>query len=387
MANSVKDRVVRGARRIVVKLGSSVITDGTSVDRDRIAHLTAELARAHDDGREIVVVTSGARAAGLRRLRLRAMPARIPEQQAAAAIGQIRLMALYEECFATFNCHIGQVLLTASDIQDKARYLNAKHTFEHLLAHRIVPVVNENDSVAIEELKFGDNDRLAALVASLIDADLLILLTDVGGLYDRNPRKPGAELVRLVEDADVKTFGAQVTAESGSAVGTGGMASKLEAVRYAARCGIPSLIANGRTDGVLTALLDPACEEGTLFTPSASQVPRRKAWIAHGTPVKGRLFVDAGAQTALAERGGSLLPKGITAISGNFEAGDCVACIGPDGGEFARGLVAYDASDCERIRGRASTDIEAILGYHIGDEVIHRDDLALTSPGSDEARK
>ena len=382
MQRNFKTPILKAARRIVVKLGPSVVTTDGDVDRTRIGLLTAELSRFHDEGRQIIVVTSGARAAGLGRMNLRSIPTRIPEQQAAAAIGQIRLMAIYEECFARFGRHIGQVLVSAADIRDKTRYLHAKNTFENLLSLRIVPVVNENDSVSIDELKFGDNDRLAALVAALTDADLLIILTDVDGVYDRDPRHAGARLMPLIDEADSKAVISEVSSRQHGRVGTGGIESKLEAVRYAARCGIASVIANGRRDGILTSIFDRESLVGTLFKPSPSPVGRRKHWIAFGAPVKGRLVVDQGAREALIHHGGSLLPKGITAVRGTFGVGDRVACYGPDGDEFARGLAAYDSSDCERIRGRKSDAIEPTLGYSIGDEVIHRDDLVLLDTGT-----
>ncbi len=385
MQRHFKTPIVKAARRIVVKLGSSVVTADGDVDRARIGLLTAELSRFHDEGRQIIVVTSGARAAGLGRMNLRSIPTRIPEQQAAAAIGQIRLMAIYEECFAQFGRHIGQVLVTASDIRDKAGYLHAKNTFENLLSHRIIPVVNENDSVAIEELKFGDNDRLAARVAALTDADLLILLTDVDGIYDRDPHEGDASLIELIDEAESKAAISAVSSSPRGQVGTGGMESKLEAVRYAARCGIPSIIANGRCDGVIASIFDPESLVGTLFKPSPSPVGHRKHWIAFGAPVKGTVVVDQGAREALVNRGGSLLPKGITAVRGTFGVGDRVACHDPDGTEFARGLAAYDSGDCERIRGLKSDAIEPTLGYSIGDEVIHRDDLAILDDQTSES--
>jgi len=369
-----KRRILPRVRRLVVKLGSSVVTTPSGVDREQIGNLVAELARIRDDGVQIIVVTSGARAAGLSRLGLNRMPKTIPEQQAAAAIGQISLMSLYEEFFADFGKHVGQVLLTASDVEDRARYLNAKHTFEHLLAHGIVPIVNENDSVAVEELKFGDNDRLSALVAGIVGADLLILCTDVDGLFTGDPRLADSVLVDVVENVDDAVRRA---AGRAGALGTGGMVTKLEAARSASHRGIPTIIVNGRRPENLSRIMAPELAAGTLFLASDSPISNRKHWIAYGTPLRGTLRLDAGAVGALRERGGSLLPSGVVGVQGHFEAGECVGCLDPDGHEFARGLVTYDAKDCERIKGLSSRQIEATLGYHMGDEMIHRDDLVL----------
>ena len=379
MTETAKKALFTGLRRIVVKLGSSVVATPGGVDRDRIGRLAAEVARARAEGIDVVVVTSGARAAGLSRLGLSAIPTRIAEQQAAAAVGQIRLMSLYERLFAEHDLHVGQVLLTAGDIEDRTRYLNAKHTLVHLLDHGVVPIVNENDSVAIEELKFGDNDRLSALVAGLVGADVLVLLTDVDGLYAGDPSVPGTPLVTVVEDADraAAELEAGTGAGAAGALGSGGMLGKLRAARSASHRGVTTVIANGTVDGILSRALDPGDDVGTLVLPSASPISHRKHWIAYGVPRRGKLVVDAGAVAAVAGRGSSLLAAGIRRVEGSFAAGDCVGCIGPDGLEFARGLVAYDAADCERIRGASSGAIRERLGYHIADEVVHRDDLVL----------
>ena len=374
MQSELKKKAIPAAHRVVVKLGSSVVTTASGMNRERVGALTAQMARLHRDGHQLVIVTSGARAAGLSRLGLGGIPNSIPEQQAAAAIGQIRLMLLYEQYFSDMNLHIGQVLLTASDLGDRARYLNAKHTIDHLLAHGIIPVVNENDSVAVDELKFGDNDRLSALVAGLVGADLLVLLTDVDGVYASDPRAGNTELLSVINNVDE-----QVLSAAGSAgdLGTGGMASKLAAARSAAHRGIPTIIANGTTDGILASVMDANVQCGTFVGASESPISNRKHWIGYGMPAHGTLQLDAGAVKALSERGGSLLPSGIVSVTGSFDAGDCVRCEGPDGREFARGLVTYDSADCARIVGRASREIEEILGYHMGDEVVHRDDLVL----------
>ena len=373
MQTQQKQRILARVRRMVIKLGSSVVARVEGVDRENIGRLVGEIARVHADGYQVVIVTSGARAAGLARLGLTRMPTSIPEQQAAAAIGQISLMALYEEFFADFGQHVGQVLLTAGDLEDRARYLNAKRTIDHLLAHGIIPIVNENDSVAVEELKFGDNDRLSAMVAGLAGADLLVLLTDVDGVYEGDLHAPGARILEVIEDVDA----AARSAGRAGVFGTGGMATKLEAARAAARRGTSTVIASGRKPGTLAAILDETRTIGTWFPASDSPIPNRKYWIAYGMPVRGALVMDTGAVEALTRRGSSLLPSGLLEVRGHFDVGECVACLDPGGREFARGLVAYDALDCERIKGLASSRIQVVLGYHMGDEVMHRNDLVL----------
>ena len=302
------------------------------------------------------------------------MPRTIPEQQAAAAIGQIRLMGIYERYFSDYGCHVGQVLLTASDIESRTRYLNARRTIDHLLAHKVLPIVNENDSVAVEEMKFGDNDRLSALVAGLASAHLLVLLTDVDGLHDGDPRTTGSNRVELIANVDAASR--NVVGGAGR-LGTGGMASKLDAAASAAHRGIPTIIAQGTKPGVLARVMDTTVSEGSLVLASSSPISSRKHWVAYGMPSRGRLVVDEGAMNALSRRGSSLLPSGIVAVDGIFEAGDCITLSDPSGREFARGLVAYDSAACAKIKGLASARIEETLGYHMGAEVIHRDDLVL----------
>jgi glutamate 5-kinase len=369
-----KKRILAGTRRVVVKLGSSVVATPSGVDVENVGRLSGEIARLMKDGLEVIVVTSGARAAGLSRLGLDRMPSTIPEQQAAAAIGQIRLMGIYERFFSDYGCHVGQVLLTASDIESRARYLNASRTIDHLLAHKVLPIVNENDSVAVEEMKFGDNDRLSALVAGLASAHLLVLLTDVDGLHDGDPRSGSSSRIPLVTNIDAA---ARNVVGGAGALGTGGMASKLQAAASAAHRGIPTVIANGTSIGVLARVMDDGVSEGTLVSASSSPISSRKHWIAYGMPIRGRIVVDDGAVKALSRRGSSLLPSGITAVDGTFEPGDCVDVVDPAGREFARGLVAYEAGACSRIQGLSSAKIEETLGYHMGAEVIHRDDLVL----------
>jgi glutamate 5-kinase len=367
---------------VVIKLGSSVVTTATGVHRERIGMLVAEIAKLHELGIQVLVVTSGARAAGLSRLKLESIPRAIPEQQAAAAIGQISLMGLYEQFFRDFDKSIGQVLLTAADIEDRVRYLNAKHTIDHLLRHGVLPIINENDSVAVDELKFGDNDRLSALVAGLASADLLILLTDVEGVFDGDPRDSSSTLVRFILNVD---DAARAHAGSAGTLGTGGMATKLEAAASAAHRGIPTIIANGTREEILGQVMQPENDVGTLVLADATPISNRKHWIAYGVPVRGTFTLDDGAVRALSQRGGSLLPSGIVDVRSRFQAGDCVSLVDPQGTEFARGLVAYDAGDCDRLKGLPSNRIESTLGFHMGDEVIHRDDLVLLNDVAETA--
>jgi len=368
-----KARLLRRVRRAVVKIGSNVLAGPGGLRRGRIRALAAEIAALTAAGRQIVVVSSGAVAAGAVRLGRRR--SRIEWRQAAAAVGQLWLMAAYERAFAAHDRHVAQVLLTHADLADRRRYLNARHTLRTLLDLGIVPVVNENDTVAVEELRFGDNDNLSALTASLVEADLLVMLSDVDGLHTRDPRlDPAAAPVRVARAGDAPEAGAGPTL---SDVGTGGMATKLAAARKAAAAGIPTLIADGTRDGVLAAIFDPAGEVGTLLLAEGDPLAHRKHWIAYALKPAGTLHLDEGAERALASGGRSLLPSGVRAVVGGFGVGDCVRCVGPDGREFARGLVNYTAAELEKIKGAHTRDIERLLGYKGSAEVIHRDDLVV----------
>lgn len=373
-----KQALLPRVKRVVVKIGSSILSGPQDIDRDRIARLVGELAALRHGGHAVVLVSSGAVAAGMARLGLRERPKTVPQKQAAAAVGQIRLMAFYDECFSAHGQPVAQILLTHDDLAHRRRYLNARHTFEELLGAGVLPIVNENDSVAIEEVRFnfGDNDNLSALVATLIEADLLVILSDVAGLHTADPRSdPNARLVAVVESVrrDVEAL-----AGSSGPLGKGGMASKLQAARKASEAGIPCVIADGLRPGVLPRVFDAAASEGTLFLPTGDRLNRRKHWIAHTLKPAGTITVDAGAYAAVSGGGRSLLPRGITAVGGDFGAGECVACLTPAGGEFARGLVSYSAAELDRIKGLHSSEIEAVLQYTAGNEAIHRDDLVVT---------
>jgi glutamate 5-kinase len=368
-------RELGGVRRLVVKVGSGLVTSPRAgPDADRIEMLAAELA-AIREGRELVLVTSGAIATGMARLGLGARPQSIPEKQAAAAVGQSALMWHYEMAFKRHGIAVGQVLLTAHDIRDRARYLNARNTLLALLGFGVLPIVNENDTVAVEEIKVGDNDNLSALVAALIDADLLVLLTDVDGLYTEDPSRHRD--ARKLDTVDAVTDDIIRLVWKGPGSGSvGGMATKLEAAQKAAASGVPMVIASGHERRALARVLagEPV---GTYFAPRADRLAARKRWIAFAVPPAGRLRVDAGAARALTGDGKSLLPSGLVAVEGEFAAGDVVAVIAADGREFARGLVNFDARELAAIRGAKTRDIEARLGYKSFDEVIHRDNLVI----------
>lgn len=370
-----KARLLSRTRRVVIKVGSSTLSDTNGIKRESIAHLARNLAALHAAGKEVVVVTSGAVAAGMGRLGMKERPRTIPAKQAAAAVGQITLMALYEEYCAAHNMRVAQVLLTHDDLANRRRYLNAKHTLLTLLEADVLPIVNENDTVAVEEIQFGDNDNLSALVSVLVEADVLVILSDVEGLYDQDPRlHPEAKLIPLVEHFDE---GMVDNCGSAGPFGRGGMVSKLEAARKATLSGIPTIIADGRQSETLAAIFDPAVESGTLFLPVADRLTSRKHWIAYTLKPAGELVIDAGACTAIRERGRSLLPAGVRDVHGIFDGGECVTCVDDSGHAFARGLVNYSSADLGRIKGARTSRIEEILGYKVSDEVIHRDDLAL----------
>ncbi len=362
------------ARRVVVKIGSAVLagTDG-GLDRARIDALVDEIAAQHAAGREMVVVTSGAVAAGIVRLGLGQRPKLIAHKQAAAAVGQIGVMSAYETAFARHGLKVAQILLTRDDLSSARRHLNAEHAIRTLLEWRVIPVVNENDTVVVEEIKLGDNDNLSALTANLVEADLLVILSDVDGLHTADPRSsPDAALVPLV---DAVTPEVEAMAGVGGPLGTGGMATKLAAAKKATSSGIATVIADGRRPGVLGAVLAGAGDVGTFFRPVADRLAKRKRWIAYVLKPGGTVVVDGGACRAIVEHGRSLLASGLREVRGKFGVGSCVHCVDADGRELARGIVSYSAEEIDRIKGRHSREIEAILGYTRGDEVIHRNDL------------
>ena len=364
------------ARRIVVKVGTGLLAPPSGgVHTRRFSQLARDISELMDDGREVVLVSSGAVGLGQRRLGQTKRPLTLPEKQAAAAIGQIDLCRRYERSFSKNGYLVGQILLTHAGLSNRERFLRARRTFQELLAKRVVPLVNENDSVATEELRFGDNDRLAALVVNASGAELLILLTDVDGLYDRPPHEGPGTRIPEVERVNKRLLALTGDRPGGNG-GSGGMRSKLESARVAARFGAPTVIAGGRRPGILGEIL-AGRDVGTLIHAAPDRLSARKHWIAFSPRPRGSLEIDAGAERALRESGRSLLPAGVMRVRGEFRVGDLVRCLAPGGREVARGLVAYGADEIRAIRGERSSQIPALLGYSNGSAVIHRDDLVI----------
>lgn len=364
---------VLDARRVVVKVGSSSLTTTAGgIDPDRVRALVDALAAARSRGVEVVLVSSGAIAAGLAPLHLTKRPRALPAQQAAASVGQGLLVHRYTEELARHGVVAGQVLLTVDDVVRRSHYRNASQTFAKLLELGVLPIVNENDTVATTEIRFGDNDRLAALVAHLVHADLLVLLSDVDGLYDAAPGTPGATLLPEVRDwSDLD--GVKVGRAGAAGLGTGGMRTKLDAARIATGAGIPVVLTSAER---VTGALDGSAT-GTLFHATGRRRPTRLLWLAHATEPLGTLVLDAGAVTAVVERRASLLAAGVTGLEGSFHAGDPVDLAGPDGAPVARGLVNFDAEELPALLGRSSRDLKRDLGAAYEREVVHRDDLVL----------
>ncbi|MGB5306323.1 MAG: glutamate 5-kinase [Gammaproteobacteria bacterium] len=362
-------------RRWVIKIGSSLLTnDGRGLALDAIASWVEQMVALRREGREVLLVSSGAVAEGMTRLGWDKRPHALHDLQAAAAVGQMGLIQAYESCFQQYGLHTAQVLLTHEDLADRQRYLNARSTLRTLLKLGVVPVVNENDTVATEEIRFGDNDTLAALVANLVEADLLIFLTDQAGMYDGDPR--GSRNASLIAEARAGDLALESMAGGGGALGRGGMLTKLRAAGRAARSGALTVIAPGREANVLRRIAgDEAL--GTRLHPASAPLAARKQWLAGQLQARGRVFVDAGAAQVLCDAGRSLLPVGVTRVEGRYERGDLVVCVGPDGNEIARGLVNYNATESARIIGHPSSAIEEILGYVDEPELIHRDNLVL----------
>jgi len=363
-------------RRWVVKIGSALLTaDGQGLDRTRLGAWVDQMADLAERGHELLVVSSGAVAEGMCRMGWTSRPQTLHGLQAAAAIGQMGLVQAWESCFQRRGRHTAQVLLTHDDLSDRRRYLNARSTLRTLVDLGVVPVINENDTVANEELRLGDNDTLAALVANLVEADLLILLTDQEGMFDGDPRKKSdARMIReaRVDDPSLDDF----AGDSKGVFGRGGMATKLRAARLAARSGAATMITSGRADRPLLRIA--AGEDlGTLLVPAQGPEAARKRWLAGHLQARGRLVLDAGAARVLREAGKSLLPVGVKAVQGEFRRGEVVVCIDEQGHEIARGLVNYNADESRRIMGRSSREIGGILGYQDEPELIHRDNLVL----------
>ncbi|MEG0797795.1 MAG: glutamate 5-kinase [Acidaminococcaceae bacterium] len=375
--SSVNRAALAKAKRIVIKVGSSTITHSTGkCNFSQIDRLAREIADLENQGKEIILVSSGAVAVGVDRMGLPEKPRTIPGKQAAAAVGQGVLMHTYEKIFADYGQTVAQVLLTRIDSVDRHRYTNCRNTFLALLEHRVIPIVNENDVVAIDELKIGDNDNLSATVAGIVDADLLIILSDVAGLYTANPqRDPNARLVSEVTDI---TPAIEASAgDAGSLVGTGGMATKIQAAKAATSSGIHLVIAAGEEKYAIERILKGE-DLGTLFVSRENRLQFRKRWLAFGARIVGQIVIDSGCAQAVQRAGGcSILPAGILAVSGEFEAGNTISVVAEAGQELARGLTNYSSEELQAIKGTKTSQIEELIGHKQFDEVIHRDNLVI----------
>ena len=369
--------ILKPTRRIVAKVGSALVTNGgVGIDRSAIARWAADVAALRARGVDVIFVSSGAVAEGMARLGWTLRPKAMPELQAAAAVGQMGLVNVYEQAFAAHGLHTAQVLLTHEDLADRKRYLNARSTITALLKHNVIPIINENDTVTTDEIRFGDNDTLGALVANLIDAQVLVLLTDQQGLYTADPRRnPNAKFIS-VGRADDTQFEA-MAGGTGTGISRGGMLTKILAARRAANTGIHTVIASGHEATVLYRLLGGEAVGTLLYAPEAS-LAKRKSWLADHLQLRGKVTLDAGATKALLHGGKSLLPIGVIAVTGEFERGDAVGCIDESGRELARGLANYSANETLRIMRKPSSEIESVLGYVDEDELIHRDNLVVT---------
>ncbi len=374
--NSIRLETLAHTKKILIKIGSAVLAGADGLDLKIIDNLVQEMCDLTRRGFSIVLVTSGAIASGKQRLNITDKLMSIPEKQAAAAVGQGRLMRVYSKAFEKNNLYVAQLLLTLADLTDRPRYLNIRNTLSTLMEWHVTPIINENDSVAVDEIKFGDNDNLAAMIANVIEADLFINLTATDGLYDCNPsQSKKAKLIPLVGEI-TDAIEAAATAET-SSVGTGGMKSKIIAAKKVTSIGIPCIIAPGKRKKVLSDIM-AGREIGTLFLPQTSRLASRKYWIAFTLRPRGRLIIDDGATKALLDKGKSLLPSGIIAVEGEFDTGDPVNCVDSEGHLLAKGLVNYSAGDIRKILGLKTPQIFSVLGHKDYDEVIHRDNLVIT---------
>ncbi|MBW1956926.1 MAG: glutamate 5-kinase [Deltaproteobacteria bacterium] len=365
------------ARRVVVKVGSNVLTEDQGLNLKAIRSISGQICGLIDGGREVILVSSGAMASGVKKIGLDKRPDEIPKRQAVAAVGQAGLIMEYEKAFARDHKQVAQILLTGDDLNNRQRYLNARNAILMLLSWHVVPIVNENDTVMIEEIQFGDNDNLAAMITLLLDADILINLTDIDGLYTKDPRaNPDASLIPVVStiSKDIIRFAGEIP----GALGTGGMLSKIRAARKVTAAGIPMVIANGNRPDILKKLFSDQ-EPGTFFVPKTKKLKSRKCWIAFTLKPKGILMVDDGAAAAIMKRGKSLLPSGIVGVEGDFGVGAPVEFKKGDRETLGTGLVNYSSTDIRKIMGLKSSQIKERLGYKLYDDVIHRDNLAITA--------
>ncbi len=368
--------LLKGIRRIVVKVGSGVLTASNDLNTAVIENLVSQMIDLRRDGVEIILVSSGAIAAGLRKMGLKKRPQSVSQQQAVAAIGQSRLIMAYEEAFGHYGQRVAQILLTRDDLTHRRRYLNARNTLFTLLSWKIIPVINENDTVVVDEIKFGDNDNLSAMVTGMTDSQLLVNLTNIDGYFDKDPRlHQDATLLDVVEKVDRKII-SDANAIPGF-LGTGGMASKVRAAQKVAIGGVPTIIANGLKPDILKTVFAGKVE-GTVFLPAENRLCHKKHWIVFTKSPKGVIVIDKGAENAILGRGKSLLPSGIVDVEGRFSVGNAVLLANEKGVELAMGLVNYHSGDIMKIKGLKTSEIESILGFKHDDEVIHRDNLVIT---------
>ncbi|MBN1471620.1 MAG: glutamate 5-kinase [Syntrophaceae bacterium] len=374
--DNIRQKIITRAKKILIKVGSAVLTGDDGLDLKIIDSLVREMSALADQGYAVVLVTSGAIVSGKHRMRITEKLKSIPEKQAAAAIGQGRLMRVYSKSFEKNGHYVAQILLTLSDLTDRQRYLNIRNTLSTLMDWGIIPIINENDTVAVDEIKFGDNDNLAAMIANIIEADLFINLTSTDGLYDCNPAtSKKAKLIRVVSEFSDKIECAAT--EETSSAGTGGMQSKIQAAKKVTAIGIPCIIAPGKKDNVLTEIM-AGKELGTLFLPMTDRLNSKRYWIAFTLRPRGRIVIDDGAKKALLEKGKSLLPSGIVEVEGYFDLGDPVVCVDREGTILAKGLVNFSSGEINKIKGLKTAQIKQVLGHKDYDEVIHRDNLAVT---------
>ena len=371
-----RKQLLAPVKRVVIKIGSGVITTPEGLDFAKVKRLSEAMCQLHQNGYEVIVVSSGSVAAGKKDLGISGRPQSIPLKQAAAAIGQSRLMRCYRSVFRSKGENVAQILLTRDDLSNRRRYLNARNTIMTLLEYGIVPIINENDTVVVDEIRFGDNDNLSSMVASLVEANLLLILSDVDGLFEQDPSKfPEAKLLHEVE-----YITPEIEAMAGKAItnlGTGGMVTKLKAAKRATRYGIGTAIINGLNADNLQRFF-AADDIGTLFLPNSAPMTSKKHWIAFTKKLRGKIIVDSGACKAILEDGKSLLSSGIVATEGIFDRGDSVCLCAPNGQEFARGITNYTQHELTQIRGKKSQEITSVLGYKYSDEIVHRDNLVFS---------
>jgi glutamate 5-kinase len=377
MMNEKRASILYNARRVVVKVGSNVLTEDYGLNLKAIRSISRQICRLIDRGIEIILVSSGAMASGIRKIGLDKRPDEIPKRQAIAAVGQAGLIMEYEKAFARYHKKVAQILLTGDDLNNRKRYLNARNTLCMLLSWQVVPIINENDTVMIEEIQFGDNDNLAAMITLLMDADILVNLTDIDGLYTKDPRtSPDADFIPQVSiiGEDIKKIAGDIP----GALGTGGMLSKINAAKKVTAAGIPMVIANGGKPDVLKKLFSGK-DVGTFFAPNKKKLKSRKCWIAFTLKPKGIIRIDDGAAAAILNRGKSLLPSGIVGVEGEFSVGAPVEFRKTDDETLGTGLVNYSSTDIRKIMGLKSSQIKNCLGHKPYDDVIHRDNLAVTA--------